>query len=432
MKPLSWWQLAALSSFGFATTLFTNTLDPALYGHKILQLAPQNPNTLLGFTTAAGSALVILMGPLIGTLSDQTRSSLGRRMPFFLVGVPIMLIALLAIGFAPAAWIFVLGVLLYRFGDNIIFTPWLALYPDNVGPKQRGLAAGIKSLADILAALVGRLATGELLALVPILGLTAVYGAMAVPASSLLLALLLTWLGLRGLPRTQGRPSRANIWKQYRDSFRFNWKKNKEFSGWLLNRFLFWTGFILLSTFLLLFVIDVVGLVEADAQRYLARLSVVLGGAILAIAIPAGRLADRWGRRPLVIGSCIAAGVGTILVLFLRDLNWLMAAAALVGLSAGVYISANFAHLTDIIPAAQAGRYLGLANIAGAAGGTLARLLGGLLIDPLNRFAGDSRVGYLSLYAFAAALFLAAAWTAYKNGGDKLRKASKSAKLRSR
>jgi MFS family permease len=233
------------------------------------------------------------------------------------------------------------------------------------------------------------------------------------------------------LPRVEGKPRRESIAKTYRESFRFNWKKEKEFSGWLINRFLFWTGFILLSTFLLLFVIDVVGLVEADAQRFLARLSVVLGGAILAIAVPAGRLADRWGRRPLVIGSCITAGIGTVLVLFIRDLNLIMVAAGMIGLSAGVYISANFAHLTDIVPTAQAGRYLGLANIAGAAGGTLARLLGGLLIDPLNRFAGDSKIGYLSLYALAAALFLAAAWTAYRNKDSKLRKAAKSAKLRS-
>lgn len=39
----------------------------------------------------------------------------------------------------------------------------------------------------------------------------------------------------------------------------------------------------MITQFLLLFVIDVVGLVEADAQRYLSRLFLVLGGAILLI-----------------------------------------------------------------------------------------------------------------------------------------------------
>lgn len=422
MRSLSTWQLIALSSFGFATSLFTNTLDPALYGHKILQLAPLHPNTLLGFTTAAGSALVIVMGPIVGQLSDQTRSPLGRRSPWFLAGVPVMLIALLAIGLAPAVWVFVAAVLLYRFGDNLIFSPWQALYADHVPAKQRGLAAGIKSLMDVLATLVGRLAAGELLGSVALLGMAAVYGTMAIPATGLLLALLFTSLALRGLPRQQGKPRRGNIWKTYRESFRFNWKKEPRFANWLTNRFFFWTAFVLLSTFLLLFVIDVVGLPQADAQRFLARLSVVLGGAILAVAVPAGRLADRLGRRPLVVASCAAAGIGTVMVLFFRDLTLLTVAAGIIGVSAGVYISANFAHLTDLVPAAQAGRYLGLANVAGAAGSTLARLLGGLLIDPLNRYAGNAATGYISMYALAALLFFAAAWAAYKNEDGKLRK----------
>jgi MFS family permease len=410
MKSLSFSRLLALSSFGFALTLFANTLDPALYGYKVLQLAPQNPNTLLGFTTAAGSLLVLVMGPVIGLLSDRTRSPLGRRLPYLLAGAPIMVAGILAIGLAPAAWVFVAGVLLWRLGDNLIFTPWEALYPDLVPARQRGLASGIKSLTDILAVLVGRLAAGELLALEPALGSAAVLAAMAVPVAGLLLAVALTALMLRGLPKEQGKPVREPLLKSYRDSFRFNWRKEKVFTGWLANRFLFWAGFIILSQFLFLFVVDVVGLAEADAQRYLARLSIVLGGAILAVAVPAGRLADRWGRRPLVVGACLMAAAGTLLVLFLRDLNWLTAAAGLVGMGAGIYLSANFAQLTDIVPQAETGRYIGLANIAGSAGGALARFLGGLLIDPLNRLGEGGVSGYLGLYGFAAVLFVAAAW----------------------
>lgn len=411
MKPLSLPRLLALSSFGFALTLFANTLDPALYGYKVLQLAPQNPNTLLGFTTAAGSLLVLVMGPVIGLLSDRTRSPLGRRLPYLLAGAPIMVAGILAIGLAPAVWVFVAGVLLWRLGDNLIFTPWEALYPDLVPASQRGLASGIKSLVDILAVLAGRLAAGELLAQAS-LGDIAVYAAMAVPVAGLLLAVLLTLLLLGNQPLVEGKPVREPLLNSYRNSFRFNWRKEKVFTAWLANRFLFWMGFIILSQFLFLFVVDVVGLAEADAQRYLARLSIVLGGAILAVAVPAGRLADRWGRRPLIVGACLMAAAGTVLVLFLRDLNWLTAAAGLVGMGAGIYLSANFAQLTDIVPAAETGRYIGLANIAGSAGGALARLLGGLLIDPLNRLGGDGQLGYLGLYALAAVLFVAAAQVA--------------------
>lgn len=412
MNPLPLPRLLAIASFGFALTLFSNTLDPALYGFKVLQLAPDNPNTLLGFSTAAGSLLVLLMGPLVGLLSDRTRSPLGRRLPYFLVGVPLMIAGLFTVGLAPAVWVFVLGVLLWRFGDNIIFAPWEALYADRVPAQQRGLASGLKSLTEILAVLVGRLAAGELLSRQVTLGDTALFAAMAVPVAGLLLALLFTWLGMRDEPYEQGEPVREPLLKTYIDSFRFDWRGQSAFRWWFANRFLFWIGFVTLSQFLLLFVVDVVGLPEADAQRYLARLSIVLGGAILAVAVPAGRLADRHGRAPVVIAACLMAALGTVMVLFLRDLSWLTLAAGLIGCGAGAYLSANFAQLTDIVPKPEAGRYIGLAGIAGAAGGTVARLLGGLLIDPLNKLTTDGTLGYLALYGLAVLLFLIAAWVA--------------------
>jgi len=417
MSPLPLPRLLAIASFGFALTLFSNTLDPALYGFKVLQLAPNNPNTLLGFSTAAGSLLVLLMGPLVGLLSDRTRSPLGRRLPYFIAGVPLMIAGLLLVGLAPAVWAFVLGVLLWRFGDNIIFAPWEALYADRVPAAQRGLASGLKSLIEILAVLVGRLASGELLSRQAQLGDAALFAAMAVPVAGLLLALLFTWLGMRAEPYEQGQPVREPLLKTYVDSFRFDWRGQRAFRWWFANRFLFWVAFVILSQFLLLFVVGVVGLPEAEAQRYLARLSIVLGGAILAVAIPSGRLADRVGRAPVVIAACLMAAAGTLMVLVLRDLSWLMVAAGFIGCGAGIYLSANFAQLTDIVPKPEAGRYIGLAGIAGAAGGTVARLLGGLLIDPLNQLSASGTLGYLALYGLAALLFVAAAWVASLSEG---------------
>ena len=87
MKRLIWWRLAALSAFGFAITLVSNTLDPAVFGHKVLQLAPDQPNTLLGISTFVASLLAFIMGPIVGALSDQAQKSRGSRMLHFLLGV---------------------------------------------------------------------------------------------------------------------------------------------------------------------------------------------------------------------------------------------------------------------------------------------------------------------------------------------------------
>jgi MFS family permease len=186
------------------------------------------------------------------------------------------------------------------------------------------------------------------------------------------------------------------------------------FSWWFVNRTFFWISFTILGTFLLFFIIDVIGLVEADAQRFLARFSLVLGGSILLIAVPSGRLADRWGRKPLVVLACILTAIGTVLIVLFHDLNTLTFAGALVGFGAGIFISADFALLTDIVPSEEAGRYLGISGIASAGGGAIARLLGGVLIDPINQASGSSSLGYLLLYTLAAIFLIFSVFAALK------------------
>jgi MFS family permease len=407
MSRLSWPRLLALSAFSFAITLVTNSLDPAVVGHKVLQLAPDSPNTLLGFSTFAASLLAIFLGPVVGALSDRTRSRLGRRKPYFLAGVAVLVFALFTIALAPSITIFVIGILLYRLGDNLVFTPWQALYPDHVPAEQRGQGAGFKALLDILGVLVGRFAAGELVARQILAGDGALLSAISVPVIGAILSLALTFWAMRGLPEPEIQPQSTvqTPWGALKASFKFDSAAHPVFVWWFVNRALFWTGFVILGQFLLLFIIDVLSLPEADAQRYLARLSLVLGGAILLVAIPSGYLADRLGRKPLILIACGLATVGTLLVLLLRDLNALTFAGGLIGLGSGIFISSDFALLTDIVPSEEAGRYLGLSNIASAGGGAVARLLGGLLIDPINAATGSSAYGYLALYSLAALLF---------------------------
>ena len=406
MLPLPLWRLVAISSLGFALTLASNSLDPAIFGHKVLQLMPEQPNTLLGFSTFAASILAILIGPVVGAISDRWLRERGSRMLNFMVGVPVMLVALAGIALSQTVSAFVLFLLVYRFGDHFAFSPFQALYSDYVPHNQRGMAAGVRSFLDILALLIGRFAAGELVALAPQIGERAVLLAALVPALALLIGLATTFFGTRTLPLLSKKGRGDNTRAGLSDFFKIDWQTQTGFRWWFVNRALFWAAFTILGTFLLFFIIDVVGLVEADAQRYLARLSLILGGAILLISVPAGRLADRIGRKPLIIWACAFTAVGGILLLVMRSLSGLSVAGAFVGLGAGVFLSADFALLTEIVPRGQAGRYLGIANIASAGGGAVARLMGGLVIDPLNALSGSKSFGYLALYALAALLLI--------------------------
>ena len=78
----------------------------------------------------------------------------------------------------------------------------------------------------------------------------------------------------------------------------------------------------------------------------------------------------------------------------------------IIGMAIGAFITVSWALATDIVPGAEAARYLGIANIATCIGSGVARLLGGVLIDPINKALGSSSSGYQLLFALATLCFL--------------------------
>ena len=78
---------------------------------------------------------------------------------------------------------------------------------------------------------------------------------------------------------------------------------------------------------------------------------------------------------------------------------------ALFGLSAGMFLAVDWALMTDIIPMAAAGRYMGLSNVATGASSPIGVAIGGLVLDAVNKSAGfgtGPRVAFLIGAAFFA------------------------------
>jgi MFS family permease len=65
-----------------------------------------------------------------------------------------------------------------------------------------------------------------------------------------------------------------------------------------------------------------------------------------------------------------------------------MLGAGLFGASAGTFLAVDWALITDIIPRASSGRYMGLSNVVTASSTTIAVAIGGPTIDTLNRALG--------------------------------------------
>jgi MFS family permease len=79
------------------------------------------------------------------------------------------------------------------------------------------------------------------------------------------------------------------------------------------------------------------------------------------------------------------------------------AAGSVIGLGVGIFMTANWALGTDLVPADEAGRYLGISNLAGAGAGMIGKGIGGPIADYLNLFRPG--LGYFAIFASFAVLF---------------------------
>jgi Na+/melibiose symporter-like transporter len=287
-------------------------------------------------------------------------------------------------------------------------SPWQALIPDRVPNSQRGIASGLKAILDILSFIAGRRTSGYLIAQ------GATLQAVGVTSAVFLLVLGMTLWSIRRRQWDLSSPGAATDLKSVLSTFLIDWKSHSAFRIWFFNRALFWGGVIALNTFLLFYFTDVMGKSMPEAQRFFADLSTVLGVCVVLLSYPAGRLSDRWGRRPFILGACITAALGAMLLLAARTDGALYAAGALIGTGTGVFLTTNWALATELVPEHEAARFLGIGNIATAGASFLSRIAGGLLIDPINTLSGNPAAGYMLFFGLAFLGFLAAGFLILK------------------
>jgi MFS family permease len=122
-----------------------------------------------------------------------------------------------------------------------------------------------------------------------------------------------------------------------------------------------------------------------------------VGVFIMLTALPSGWLADRVGKKPLIAISGLLGAVGTFVVLAIPNLTVVYVGACVIGAAVGLFYSANWALGTELVPQEQAGRYLGLSNLAGAGAGAIGAYIGGPIAD---------RLGYVLLFAIYGSLYL--------------------------
>jgi MFS family permease len=120
----------------------------------------------------------------------------------------------------------------------------------------------------------------------------------------------------------------------------------------------------------------------------------------------AGCLTGLAANRYLTVSGIVAA-FGTLIVILATSMPMLYVGAVLIGIATGQFYAVNWALGTELVPKEQAGRYLGLSNLAGAGAGAVGAYIGGPIADLISaRVPEFPGIGYLVLFLIYAILFL--------------------------
>jgi MFS family permease len=123
--------------------------------------------------------------------------------------------------------------------------------------------------------------------------------------------------------------------------------------------------------------------------------------ALVAAALAGGWLGDRFGHTRISYLASAIGALGCLLMLWARTPAAVLVFGSVLGLGIGLFLTANWALLNELAPAAEAGKFMGLTNLATAGAGALGRLEGPM-IDLLNHARPGAWWGYSGLFLMGA------------------------------
>ncbi len=179
-------------------------------------------------------------------------------------------------------------------------------------------------------------------------------------------------------------------------------REHKSFIWWVVNRLLFLAAVGSIQGFAFFYMQDYLSAENPGTMTTI--LLAFVGVFLIPSALGGGYLADRVGRKRLVLYAGLIAVAGNIVLLFASSFPLVIVSGCILGLGTGLFWTSNWALGTDLVPKSEAGRYLGISNLAGAGAGIVGTGIGGPIADFFNGIR--TGLGYLVIFSLYAFLFL--------------------------
>ncbi len=398
MKKLSLPQLLVLNAYWLGLSFMWNALHPIILPAVLLNYVPdEKKNTYLGLLTFLGLVIAMVVQPLSGAVSDGWKSHFGRRRPLMVFGTLFDFVFLSILAWAGGlTWLFI-GYIGLQLSSNVAHGPLQGLLPDMVPQTQLGVASSLKTFMDMFALVIASLLAGRMIdpeTRDPTTIMLTVILLLAVTAS-------VTIFGVKEKPTGAGE---RTDWQALSAQFHINFRENAAYWWLVLERAIFLLGIFGVQAFAQYYLQDVLRV--PDPPKQTGDLLAILTISLVVLVLIGGWLTDKYGAKRILYIATFVAATGITLMVFARDMRSLFVFGSLLGAGLGLFLTSNWALANALVPEAEAGKYLGLTNLATAGSGALARLEGPIL-DWLNHLWPGLWVGYKGLFLFGGiAIFL--------------------------
>jgi MFS family permease len=351
----------------------------------------------LGLVTGLGAFAALVVNPLAGHYSDR-RVGADNRSVTVLIGLVTGGVAHFILGYQHSVLDIAIWWTLCQATINIAYSPMSAIVVDHVDRRSWGLVWGLISVAQAVGLIIGLAAV--------VLVFPSVTAGMTAISVGYVVCLIPLVLVLYRLPRVSYAPQDTSAAPAAGDvarppGIRALLSIGQGFGLVWLGKFLVTLAETIALLYLYYYLQDVVHYRNPGQGQLILVLIATL--AVIVATVAVGRVADLSGgyRRYAVLSSVVMAATGFVLAGFALWAVVIVCAFAL-GVGYGAFQSVSQALSMVVLPSqANAGRDLGIINIAAAIPQVIGAPIAGLVV------AGAG--GYRGLFVFAGLLALVAA-----------------------
>ncbi|WP_233576310.1 MFS transporter [Saccharopolyspora rhizosphaerae] len=321
--------------------------------------------TAAGFIVSAFAMMRLIFAPLSGRLV-----SLAGERTIYVIGITIVGISSTACAFADSYWQLLVFRALGGIGSTMFTVSGVGLLIRLSPPHLRGRASGLWATSFLLGNISG-----------PIVGGLMVGYSLRLPfvtyGIALFLAAFLGWLLLRTSTLAAPLGDDATPAMPLTEALR-----TRAYLASLLSNF--GTGWAVFGVRIALVPLFVVEALKAPQSMSGIALSVFAAGNAGALML-SGRMADRHGRKPMVLIGLVVMGAATASLGFTTSVPFFLAASLVAGMGAGVLNPAQNAAVADIIGGnRRGGTVLATFQQAADLGAILGPLIAGALADTVS------------------------------------------------